>query len=218
MRTTEARAQGGKSLGFGYGTLVSAQSGSVISEALRPELSAPALARRSVAAVLDAWDLAHLNDQAALLTSELVTNAVVHAGTPIALVIQRSDRGLRVEVHDDNPALPNTGVDRKRQGAGRLGKRRTTLRRARATEQESHCRRGTVAGGRPVHVVPRGGEWVVEREGAAPASSRHRTQAEADGRGRAVARREHVELIVHGRDGRIRERDSYGNDPRRTQG
>ena len=66
--------------------------------------------------------------------------------------------------------------------------------------------------------MPRDGEWVVEHEGAAPASSRHRTQAEAGGRGRAVARREHVELIVHGRDGRIRERDSYSNDPRRTQG
>ena len=41
-----------------------------------------------------------------LLTSELVTNAVVYAGTPIVLVIQRSERGVRVEVHDDNPALP----------------------------------------------------------------------------------------------------------------
>jgi len=69
-----------------------------------------------------------------------------------------------------------------------------------------------------VHVVPRDGDWVIEREGATRASSRHRTQAEADERGRAVARREHVELIVHGRDGRIRQRDSYGNDRRRTKG
>jgi uncharacterized protein YdaT len=66
--------------------------------------------------------------------------------------------------------------------------------------------------------VPRHGEWVVEREGASRASSQHRTQAEADERARALARRAHVELIVHGRDGRIRQRDSYGNDPRESKG
>jgi uncharacterized protein DUF2188 len=58
----------------------------------------------------------------------------------------------------------------------------------------------------------------VEREGAARVSSRHRTQAEADARGRVVARRARVELIIHGRDGRIRQRDSYGNDPSNSKG
>jgi Uncharacterized protein conserved in bacteria (DUF2188) len=66
--------------------------------------------------------------------------------------------------------------------------------------------------------VPRDGEWVVEREGATRASSRHRTQAEADERARAVARREQAELIVHGRDGKIRHRESYGNDPASSRG
>jgi Uncharacterized protein conserved in bacteria (DUF2188) len=72
--------------------------------------------------------------------------------------------------------------------------------------------------GRPVHVIPRNGEWIVEREGAVRASSRHRTQAEADERARAVVRRERVELIVHGRDGKIRQRDAYGNDQPRSKG
>jgi hypothetical protein len=67
-------------------------------------------------------------------------------------------------------------------------------------------------------VVPRDDEWIVEREGAARASSRHRTQAEADERARSVARREGVELVVHGRDGRIRQRESYGSDPSRSKG
>ena len=49
-------------------------------------------------------------------------------------------------------------------------------------------------------------------------SSRHATQAEARARARTVARQAHVELIVHGRDGRIRERDSYGSGPRRSKG
>jgi hypothetical protein len=43
-------------------------------------------------------------------------------------------------------------------------------------------------------------------------------QAEADERARAVVRRERVELIVHGRDGKIRQRDAYGNDQPRSKG
>ena len=79
-------------------------------------------------------------------------------------------------------------------------------------------RRPAARSDRPVHVVPRDGEWVVEREGAPRASSRHATQAEASARARSVAQHARVELIVHGRDGRIRERDSYFSDPRRFKG
>ncbi len=64
-----------------------------------------------------------------------------------------------------------------------------------------------------VHVTPRDGRWAVEREGSQRASSLHDTQADAEAAGRATARREEVEFYLHGRDGQIRERDSYGNDP-----
>ena len=67
--------------------------------------------------------------------------------------------------------------------------------------------------GTGVHVTPRDEGWAVEREGSERASSLHDTQAEAEAAGRATARREQVEFYLHGRDGRIRERDSYGNDP-----
>jgi hypothetical protein len=70
-----------------------------------------------------------------------------------------------------------------------------------------------VAGSRKVHVTPRGDRWAVERDNAGRASSLHDTQAEAERAGRVTARREGVEFLLHGRDGRIRERDSYGNDP-----
>jgi len=43
-------------------------------------------------------------------------------------------------------------------------------------------------------------------------SSTHRTQAAAIDAGRSTATREHSELVVHGRDGRIREKDSHDND------
>jgi hypothetical protein len=64
-----------------------------------------------------------------------------------------------------------------------------------------------------VHVTPRENLWAVEREGGQRASSLHDTQAQAEAVGRAIARREKVEFFLHGRNGQIRERDSYGNDP-----
>jgi len=64
-----------------------------------------------------------------------------------------------------------------------------------------------------VHVVPRDGGWGVLREGNDRAGSIHRKQETAIAEGRGTAKRDHVELVVHGRDGRIRAKDSLGNDP-----
>ena len=64
-----------------------------------------------------------------------------------------------------------------------------------------------------IHVVPRGPRrWAVEREGATHPASMHATQAEASRAGRALARHDRTEFIVHGRNGQIRKRDSFGND------
>ena len=64
------------------------------------------------------------------------------------------------------------------------------------------------------HVVrhPDGG-WAVRREGADRASSRHRTQRDAIDRAREMAKDIRGEVVIHGRDGKIRDKDSYGNDP-----
>ena len=65
-----------------------------------------------------------------------------------------------------------------------------------------------------VHITPRDdGRWNVSRDGASRASSIHDTQADAIDAGRSTARREGTELFIHGRDGQIRDRDSYGDDP-----
>lgn len=63
------------------------------------------------------------------------------------------------------------------------------------------------------HVVPSKNGWSVKKAGASKASSVHRTQAEAVNAAREIARNQRTELYIHGRDGRIRARDSYGNDP-----
>lgn len=64
-----------------------------------------------------------------------------------------------------------------------------------------------------VHVVPRDGDWAVLREGAQRDSSHHDTQADAIDAARQTAQRERSELFIHGRNGQIRERDSFGHDP-----
>lgn len=64
------------------------------------------------------------------------------------------------------------------------------------------------------HVVPNpDGGWDVKREGASRASRHFETQAEAIAAARETARREKGELSVHGTNGRIRDKRSYGNDP-----
>ncbi len=71
-------------------------------------------ARSLVRRTLDEWRLAHVGDIAALLVSELVTNALRHATGPIGvrLVCPRdgADGVLLVEVSDPLPDLPRERV------------------------------------------------------------------------------------------------------------
>lgn len=63
------------------------------------------------------------------------------------------------------------------------------------------------------HIVKHGDDWAVKGAGASKATSLHDTQAEAIDQGRKIAKNQKTELLIHGEDGRIRARDSYGNDP-----
>jgi hypothetical protein len=63
------------------------------------------------------------------------------------------------------------------------------------------------------HVVPRAGQWAVVGAGNKRATSIHDTQLSAIDAAREIARNQETELFIHGRNGQIRERDSYGNDP-----
>ena len=63
------------------------------------------------------------------------------------------------------------------------------------------------------HVVPRDHGWAVKKEGASRASRNFTTQADAVKFAMEQAQKEKAELYVHRRDGTIRDRISYGNDP-----
>jgi anti-sigma regulatory factor (Ser/Thr protein kinase) len=63
-------------------------------------------ARRLVDTTLHEWRCDHYLEIASLLVSELVANAVLHAGTAIHVVIRLHANRLRVEVHDGDARLP----------------------------------------------------------------------------------------------------------------
>ena len=68
-----------------------------------------------------------------------------------------------------------------------------------------------------VHVVPRDGKWALTGTGGVT-DPVYDTQQEAIAGGRQVAEANGSELVIHGEDGRIREKDSHGRDPSSTAG
>jgi hypothetical protein len=64
-----------------------------------------------------------------------------------------------------------------------------------------------------VHVTktPGGARWRVSQGGET--ISTHNTQSNAVDAARREAKRDRVELVTHGRDGKIRSKDSFGRDP-----
>ncbi len=65
-------------------------------------------ARELVTTALRVWNLDDLSEIAELLTTELVTNAILHAGTPVRVVAHRSTpEVVVVKVFDGSPRLPS---------------------------------------------------------------------------------------------------------------
>jgi hypothetical protein len=60
------------------------------------------------------------------------------------------------------------------------------------------------------HVVPHRGKWAVKGEGNRRASKVTDTQRQALRVARQIARNQGSDVVIHGRDGRIRDKDSYG--------
>lgn len=64
-----------------------------------------------------------------------------------------------------------------------------------------------------IHVVPHVSGWAARREGSSRVGSTHPTQAAAIDAARTTAIRERGEVIIHRPNGKIRDANSYGNDP-----
>ncbi len=74
---------------------------------LSPMASSVREGRQFVLAALASWDLSDLADAASLLTSELLTNSVLHARTDISLTVRRADEGtVEICVRDGSRHSP----------------------------------------------------------------------------------------------------------------
>lgn len=67
--------------------------------------------------------------------------------------------------------------------------------------------------GKNIHVTPHQDGWQVKGEGNSKATKVTPTQKEAINIAIPIAKNKQSEVVIHGKDGRIRDKDSYGNDP-----
>lgn len=63
------------------------------------------------------------------------------------------------------------------------------------------------------HVIPYGSRWAVKGEGNKKVTKITETQKEAIEIAKKIAKNQGSEVVIHNKEGRIRDKDSYGNDP-----
>lgn len=66
--------------------------------------------------------------------------------------------------------------------------------------------------GKNQHVTPHPDGWQVKGAGNSKATAVTKTQAEANEIAKGIAKNQQSEVLIHGRDGKIRDKNSYGND------
>ena len=67
--------------------------------------------------------------------------------------------------------------------------------------------------GKNQHVVPKGDKWAIKGAGNEKNTKIVDTQKQAIDIARQIAKNQQSELVIHKKDGTIRDKDSYGNDP-----
>ncbi len=87
---------------------------------LSPHPTSARAAREFVAQTLLQWGRRDQTEAAVLLTSELVTNAIIHARTGVAVTMRLADDALRVVVLDESTEQPRrrSGTDQLAGGRG----------------------------------------------------------------------------------------------------
>jgi anti-sigma regulatory factor (Ser/Thr protein kinase) len=74
---------------------------------LAPSVDSVGVGRRLVTDALSEWDLDALTYTATLLTSEVLTNSLLHARTQIVLTVERSSPdSVSISVRDGSPLVP----------------------------------------------------------------------------------------------------------------
>ncbi len=91
----------------------------LLERTLPPRAASAAAARRLVSEALESTPYADAVDNARVAVSELVTNALVHAGTEIGVQVCIDGDGVLVEVQDGNPQVPAFRAHSRESGTGR---------------------------------------------------------------------------------------------------
>lgn len=69
------------------------------------------------------------------------------------------------------------------------------------------------------HVVPNpNGGWDIKQSGGKRSSGHFDNKKTAVDRARDISRNKQSELVIHNKDGKIGQKDSHGNDPRKSKG
>jgi CheY-like chemotaxis protein len=91
-----------------------------VSADLSADPTTPGTARRMVAQAASEWNCGGLLETVTLLTSEVVTNAVEHAGTDVRIDVELLATVLRISVSDANPTVPQVrdAADHETSGRG----------------------------------------------------------------------------------------------------
>ena len=63
------------------------------------------------------------------------------------------------------------------------------------------------------HVVPYNDKWAVKKEGSEKVTRIYDNQSDAIEYAKELAKNQKSELIIHGKDGEIREKNTYKKDP-----
>ncbi|MBA2752664.1 MAG: ATP-binding protein [Actinobacteria bacterium] len=79
----------------------------------------PGRARRFVSSWLEQWGYSSLVERAELVTSELATNAVAHAGQPFTVALEDLGDGVHITVRDPVPHLPVSRAASHLESSGR---------------------------------------------------------------------------------------------------
>ena len=100
---------------------------------LAPHPASVRTARELITQACQAWQLPELRHDAALIMSELATNAVEHAGTEFVVTVFRRGRSLHLAVRDNDARYPRLGEPGGRRPALSEGGRGLALVHAAAT-------------------------------------------------------------------------------------
>ncbi len=63
------------------------------------------------------------------------------------------------------------------------------------------------------HVIPADEKWAVRGENNSRRTKITKSKSEAVEHARKIAKNKKSELVIHNKDGKISDKDSYGNDP-----